>query len=183
MKKVIEGIPNPCFEGFQMERPVKEKKETAWTTRKTKITINIFMAITFILSYTLVEGMMMFHIFIGTICSLLFIAHVWVNKNWLTGVMKARKAGNMPAKTRRIYKVSMALIVVWSICIITGFPALGHYFWGIESLQVLGHIHDVTAGIGLILIIVHIFQHKGQIKSYLKRSKSADNSTQASLSQ
>jgi|GEM_PF-1158768 len=168
MKATLEGIQNTNFNEVQIKQAVEGKKEVGWETRKNRIIINIFMAIFVILSFTIIEGVVMLHIIIGSVCTLLFAAHVLINKKWMVNMTKSYVKGKLSSKIKRKYIVNLALIAVWSVCIVAGFPAIGYYFGGIEGMQFASRLHYVTSRWGLLLIIVHIFQHWGQIKSYFK---------------
>jgi len=63
------------------------------------------------------------------------------------------------------------LLIVWDICIVTGFLALGYFVGGMAEMAVFGRIHGVTARVGLGLTIIHIIQHLPQIKSYFSYFK------------
>jgi hypothetical protein len=64
--------------------------------------------------------------------------------------------------------VDWLLLIVWSIAIISGIPALLAYSGAIETAFDFGRIHGVFARLGGVFILVHIFQHAKQIRSYFK---------------
>ena len=154
------------------------------TIRTKRITVDILMTIFFVLSFdirwSMVSGnlienehALIFHIVVGSITAVLFFIHVWINRQWLVSVGKARKSGNLNRKTKWTYRIDMALIVVWGINILAGLAAMGYSIGGIEALHGLLSLHSITATLGLVLVIVHVIQHIRQIKSYFRRSKAA----------
>lgn len=138
--------------------------------RKIKIIIDILLLVFFILSATLIKEIVVFHIAVGSIFALLSVLHVIINRKWMISVTKSLGKGTLPGKTKRKYFLDLALIAVAFICILTGIPTIGHYFAGIENLQIFSNIHAASR-IMLILIIIHVIQHMGQIKSYFKRAR------------
>jgi hypothetical protein len=151
------------------------------TIRTKRIIVDILMTIFFILSFEirwsvlggLIEETLIFHIIVGSVTAILFFIHVWINRQWLTSVSKARKSGKLTKQTKRQYRVDIALIVVWSINILSGLIVMGYSLGGIEILHSFRGLHSITATLGLVLVIVHIVQHMKQIKSYFRRRKPA----------
>ena len=143
--------------------------------RTVRIAINILMLIFVVLSFVRWEGSdgFIFHAVVGTVCYLLFIIHVFINKKWLVTVTKSIKAGKAKAKLKRQYIIDVLLIAVWGASIITGFLAISYYLNDPENISTLGRLHGVTSRIGVVLIIIHIFQHMRQIRSYFKIKKAA----------
>ena len=61
----------------------------------------------------------------------------------------------------------MLLLVIWGIAIVTAFFAIGYFSAGIEGMYAFSSLHGVTSRVGLVLVIVHAYQHLPQIKSYV----------------
>ena len=131
-------------------------------SRRTKIIVDLCMTIFLALSFVRWEGDPTFHLVVGTACALFFVAHVVIHWKWLTSVTKSCVAGKMKPSLRGKYVVDLLLLVVWSLSIITGALAIG--------ASAFAGVHGLTARLGLVLLVVHIVQHRGQIKSYCKRT-------------
>lgn len=138
-------------------------------SKKVKIIINILLTISLILSFTINTGV--FHIVIGIIFTLLFIAHALLNRKWLVSVTKSLGKGKLTAKTLRMYWVDLALIVLASVCVISGIPMIGEALGGAKGLEVFRQIHHATSRFTLFLTIAHVFQHRGNIGLYFKKRK------------
>ena len=141
--------------------------------RKTKITVDIFMALFVILSFVRWEGEtgFIFHALVGTIFTLLVVLHLYLNKKWLVSVTESIKTKKANVKIKQLYIVDMILIVVWGTAIITGFLAIPSFLYGMEFFRVFSRLHAVSSRLGAILILVHIFRHYRQIRSYLGLKK------------
>ena len=137
------------------------------SSRNTKIVIDILMTIFLILSFVRWEGSATFHIIVGTACALFFSIHVCIHRKWLKAVTESFLAGKVNKKIKGKYIIDVLLLAVWAIAIITGFLAIGPYIAGIER-SVFGRLHGVSARVGLLLIIVHIVQHRSNIIAYVK---------------
>jgi len=135
--------------------------------------MTIFFILSFATYYAMDDAIIPFHAVVGSICAVLFVIHVWINRQWLVSVGKNRKTGKVTKKTAWVYRIDIALIIVWGICILSAIPAVIYYVGGVESLLLFRNIHSITSTIGLILVIVHVIQHMRQIKSYFRRRKPA----------
>ena len=149
------------------------------SSRNAKITVDIFMTIFLILSFVRWSGDsgFLFHAIVGSVFTLLVALHLWLNRKWIVSVTKSMIARKVNQKTKRLYIVDMILILVWGVAIITGFLAIPAFVNGIESFYVFGRIHAVSSRIGAVVILVHIYQHLGHIRSYTglkKKPKSGE---------
>ena len=151
------------------------------SNRRAKIAVDVLMTIFVIMSFVRWDGSggLIFHAVVGTVFALLAAVHLHLNRKWLVSVTKSMMARATNKKIKRLYAVNMALIVLWSIAIITGFLAIPAFIQGAEA-DIFGRIHGVSSRIGGVVIFVHIYQHWGQIRSYLglkgnQRAKSGDN--------
>jgi len=146
------------------------------TIRAKRITVDILMTICFILSFDIrwpvIGGDLIFHIVVGSATAVLFFIHVWINRQWLISVGKSRKVGKLNKKTQWQYRVDMALIVVWSINILTGLVTMGYAIAGADVSNGFRSLHSLTATVGLVLVVVHVVQHVRTIKSYFRSKKS-----------
>ena len=137
-------------------------------SRTTKIIVDILMTIFLILSFIRwKDSNFAFHAIVGTACCVFFSMHVLIHRKWIKTVTKSFLRRKLNKALRGKYVINMLLFVVWGIAIITGFLAIGYFSAGIESMAVFGRLHAVTSRIGLVLVIIHIYQHLPQIKSYL----------------
>jgi len=142
-----------------------------WKSRRTKIVVDICMTIFLILSFVRWEGDPAFHLIVGTVCTLFFGVHVWIHRKWLQTMTKSYLAKKANPKLIGKYRIDVLLLAVWGTCIITGFLAIGSFVGGIEWMFIFSRIHGASARLGLLLTIIHIIQHRGQIMSYLKLKK------------
>jgi len=145
-----------------------------WSSRRAKIIVDIAMTIFLILSFIRWNNSdPAFHLIVGTACTLFFAAHIFIHRKWLVSVTKSYLANKINSTLAGKYKVNVLLLAVWGTCIITGFLALGSLLGGIEWMFLFSRIHGVTARIGLLLTVIHIFQHRNQILSYLSKKNGA----------
>jgi len=138
-------------------------------SRRTKIIIDIFMAVLLILSFIKWHGSggAIYHIVVGTLCAFFFALHIFIHSKWIKATTKSCFTGKLSKTLRAKYIVDILLLVIWSISIITGFIAIFPFFSEADDGFGWGQLHGITARIGLILVIVHAVQHIPQIKSYL----------------
>ena len=143
-------------------------------SRNTKIIVDIFMTIFLILSFVRWSGAygFIFHAIVGTACALFFTLHVCIHWKWIKAVTKSFFAGTLKEAIKWKYIINMLLLAIWGIALATGFLAIGYFSAGIESMAVFSRLHAVTSRIGLGLVVVHIYQHLPQIKSYIGIKKS-----------
>jgi len=138
------------------------------SSRKTKIIVDILMTIFMILSFVRWEDSnFAFHAIVGTACTLFFTLHICIHWKWLKAVTKSFIGGKLGKALAGKYVVDVLLIIAWGVSIITGFIAVGYFVFNVESMAVFGGIHGTSANIGLVLVIIHVFQHIPQIKSYM----------------
>lgn len=137
-----------------------------------KITIDILMALFAVLSFSGWDDMEIIHYVVGSICYLLFAVHFYLNRQWMASVKKAWKTGKLTKPVKWQYSVSWSLKIVWLISFVTGIIAMMAHIGKIEALIRIfsgdSGIHVISSWIGFILILVHIFQHQRQIRSYFK---------------
>jgi len=111
--------------------------------------------------------------FVGGMAAVLSIAHICVNRRWLSSVMRARKAGKLNTKTKWKCRVDLLLVLFWSVCMLSGvligFPGILYALAGLEDLFLFFITHLLSAVLSLLLVIVHVVQHIGQIQAYFKK--------------
>jgi hypothetical protein len=141
-------------------------------TKTLKIIIDVLLLVLLILSlFSSRDGHVIRHIIEGTLLTVLAVLHVFINRKWLTSVGKKIISGKTKGNVRLQYGIDVLLIAVWGFSIITGFLAMGFSVWGIESYFGFIRMHGVSARLGILLIIVHIIQHRKHIVSYFKSFK------------
>jgi len=142
-----------------------------WNSKRTKIVVDICMAIFLVFSFVRWEGDPTFHLIVGTICTLFFATHIFIHRKWLKAVTKSYRSKQINPALIGKYRIDILLLAVWGICIGTGFLALGAFIGGIEWMFLFSRIHGLSARLALILTLIHIIQHRTQIMSYLKLKK------------
>ena len=147
--------------------------------RKNKIIVDILMTIFVVLSFVRWEDEsgFIFHAIVGSVFALLAAAHLCLNRKWIASVTKSIIANKANKKIKQLYIADMILMVIWGTAVITGFLAIPSFVNDIESFYVFGRIHAVSSRIGAGVILIHIFQHTGQIRSYMglkKKPKSGE---------
>ena len=140
-----------------------------WSSRATKIIVDIFMTLFLILSFIRWDGNsgLVFHAIVGTACALFFAIHICIHRKWLKAVTKSFLDGKMNQTLKWKYVIDVLLLLVWGIAIATGFLAIGYFLGGIEVMYTFSRLHAVSARIGLALVLIHFIQHIPQIKSYI----------------
>ena len=137
-------------------------------SRNTKIIVDIFMTIFLILSFIRWEDSnFAFHAIVGTACALFFTLHICIHWKWIKAVTKSVFDGKLNQTLKCKYIINMLLLVIWGIAIATGLLAIGYFSAGIEGMAVFGGLHALTSRVGLGLVVIHVFQHLPQIKSYI----------------
>ena len=136
--------------------------------RTSKIVVDIFMTVFMILSFVRWEDSnFLFHAIVGTVCALCFALHILIHWKWLKAVTKSFLEGKLSKSLSWKYLIDMLLLVFWSIAIATGFIAIGYFSFEIKNMAVFSGIHGITSRIGLVLVLIHVWQHIPQIKSYM----------------
>ena len=144
-----------------------------FSNRNAKITVDILMAIFVILSFVRWDGHngFIFHAIVGTVFALLALVHVFLNRKWIISVTSSIFAKKASKKVKQLFTVDVALVVAWDITIITGFLAIPWFINDNPTFYVFARIHAVSSRIGAALILVHIYQHMGHIRSYIGMKK------------
>jgi len=146
-----------------------------WNNRATKIIIDILMTIFLVLSFVRWEGSnFAFHAIVGTGCALFFSLHVLIHRKWLVAVTRTFLNGKLNKILKWKYVINVLLLVVWGIAIATGFLAIGYFSFEINGMAGFSRLHAATSRIGLMLVVIHVFQHLPQIKSYFGLNKRKD---------
>jgi len=151
--------------------------KTKGSRKATKVIVDLCMTIFLALSFIRWEDSnFIFHAIVGTACALFFTIHVCIHLKWIKAVTKSFFEGTISKALRGKYLINMLLLAVWGIAITTGFFAVGYFAFEMESMIGFSRLHAFTSRVGLVVVIIHIFQHIPQIKSYLgikKKSRGA----------
>lgn len=139
-----------------------------------RIIIDLLLLLSLIFSIRSWDSNLTAHITVGIVFAFLLAVHVFLNRKWLISITKTLKARKLNKKIKFQYGINLLLIFVWSIAILSGFPAIGYSMWEKGYLFIFSRIHGVSVRVGCLLIITHVFQHRKQIGSYIKRKKSKD---------
>jgi len=152
--------------------------KTATKSRRTKIIVDILMAIFLALSFVRWDNSNFpFHAIVGTACTVVFIVHICIHWKWLKAVTKSFLDKKMKNSLKGKYVINILLLIVWGLAISSGFLAVGYFSFGIAEMAGFARLHGVTSRMGLILVAIHVFQHIPQIKSYLGMKKSPAHRT------
>ena len=138
-------------------------------SKKAKIIVNICMTVFLILSFIRWDGTggAVYHFSVGTMCTIFFGIHVFIHRKWIVAVTKSCFQGKLKKSLRAKYIIDILLLVFWGIAIITGFVAIPPFFDSLDAMSGMGRIHGIASRVGLVLVIIHIFHHIPQIKSYI----------------
>ena len=117
------------------------------------------------------SGGFIFHAIVGTAFTVLIFIHLYLNRKWISTVAKKIAAKTANDKNKQLFAVDAVLAVAWGTAIFTGFLAIPSYLYGTDTFYVFGRLHGVSSRIGAAVILVHIYQHRGQIRSYMKLKK------------
>jgi len=138
--------------------------------RKLKIIVDILMFL--LLVFLLIPPSRIgvpFHIIGGIIFTSLVVTHICLNIKMFVSLVNASKTKKLNDKMKKQYVIDWLLVIVWSIAILSGFVAIGFAVGEMENLFIFSRIHNIAARLGFLFIIVHLFQHRKQIRSYIKR--------------
>lgn len=140
--------------------------------RSGRVITNILMLVFMIFSFLRWNGDPTFHVVVGIACGLFFFIHFYMNRKWLRSVAKAFSAGKLRGSTKVRFMTNIALLVIWSVAIISGLIALEVYAGKLRTsdVRVFSRIHAISTRAGGLFVAVHVYQHIGAMKIYFKRS-------------
>ena len=138
--------------------------------RKTKIFVNILLFLSVIIGLIPTEIMPVYtHYFFGLLFAVLFLIHIFLNRKWCVTMTKALISGKPNQKAKRQYCTDLLLLILWILVILSGFSAMGYAMGYGNEFIIYKHAHVVFSRIGSLVILIHLYQHKGQIRSYFKK--------------
>ena len=137
---------------------------------KTKVIIDILIFAILIIELVPTEIIPVYaHYLLGLLFPVLLLIHIYLNRKWCITITKALISGKPNQKTKRQYRMDLLLLVLWTLVILSGFPAMGYAMGQGDEFVIYKHIHVILARIGSLVILIHLYQHKGQIRSYFKK--------------
>ena len=112
------------------------------------------------------------HAVSGLIFAYLAVQHLQFNRRWFAFIGNFFREGAKNSRLKWQFYISLLTSVFWSMAILTGFLSILTLSSAVNSEQAaFVHIHGVLTRLGCVLVIVHLFQHRKQIGSYLKRKQ------------
>lgn len=148
----------------------QEKRKNSST--KTKLYLDIFLLIGFILVNIPQSTGIPFHEWASVIFIVPLVAHILLDWKWVVSVTK-RMFGRLPGEVRANHIIDLVIFIMMVLALFTGFlvseaalPALGinvvvDPFWG--------GMHDLTANLTMLLIGVHLAMHWKWIKTNVSK--------------
>ena len=139
--------------------------------RKTKIFVDILLLLSMIIVFIPTKIIpISTHYFFGLLFAVLVLIHVFLNRKWCVTMTKALISGKPNKKAKRQYFIDLLLLILCVLIILSGFLAMGCAMGhGIEFF-IYKHAHVVISRIGSLVILIHLYQHKEQIRFYLKKN-------------
>ena len=136
--------------------------------KKIQITIDVLLFLALILAFFSLDTFpITAHVILGLLFTALFIIHFRLNIKWFQAAAKAVKAKSANKKVKRRYHMNLLMLVIWSLVALAG---ILHLFTGATVSHAL-FIHIRLALLGTILIIIHLVQHRSQIRVYFANRK------------
>ena len=137
---------------------------------KTKIIIDILIFAILIIELVPTEIIPFYvHYVLGLIFTVFILIHIFLNRKWCVSITKALISGKPNQKAKRQYRTDLLLLLLWILITISGFSAMGYTMGAGEEFAIFKYIHVVFSRIFSLIILVHLYQHKGQIRSYFKK--------------
>ncbi len=140
--------------------------------RKIKIIVDILMFC--ILIYEMIPVSIVpvsAHCIGGVLFAALYIIHILLNGKWCVSVMKTFFKKKINPVVKRLYFTDWLLLIIWSIVTLSGSLAMDYSMEKVEGLIIFRHIHYAFAIVGCVITVIHIYQHRKQISSYMKKKK------------
>jgi len=144
---------------------------------KTKIIIDLLIFVILIIELIPTKIISFYvHYVLGLIFTVFILIHIFLNRKWCITITKALISGKPNQKAKRQYRTDLLLLLLWILITISGFSAMGYTMGAGEEFAIFKHIHVIFSRISVLVILIHLYQHKGQIRSYFKkRSKTASH--------
>ena len=144
---------------------------------KTKIIVDILIFVILIIELIPTKIIPFYvHYVLGLIFTVFILVHIFLNRKWCITITKALISGKPNQKAKRQYRTDLLLLILWILITISGFSAMGYTMGAGEEFAIFKHIHVIFSRISVLVILIHLYQHKGQIRSYFKKSsKTASN--------
>ena len=111
------------------------------------------------------------HIAVSIAFVILLCVHLAVNGRGWFDAGKNFFRGEKYKWVRGRYVVDWLLMIIWGVVLVSGIPAIFYKLGDDGYFLLTKAFHSGFSTLGIVLIIVHVFQHKKQIKAYLSKQK------------
>jgi hypothetical protein len=135
-----------------------------------KMVLDLLMLIILLLMYSKMSISMTFHEIGGLAVCGLFLIHMGVNSNWISGVTKKLFSKNIPTKTKIGYVVNVLFLLSIALIAISGIMISKIVFKSISSPDMIWkQIHYFSSAVSLILLGVHVGLHREFIATMVRK--------------
>jgi len=128
-------------------------------TKSAKILIDICLILLLLLLF-LTEDFISIHTFLGYALIPVIIMHLLLNGKWLAASTRKLFNGKLTWKSRYMYGLFVGLAIAFSVCIGSGIALL------YSSISFICELHEISAYICVVLVILHVQVHWKYIKSF-----------------
>ena len=145
--------------------------------KRKKLLIDILMLCTFLISFVSGKALSssdvmiwwIVHIALSIVFIVLVAMHLCINgRGWFDAGIDLFRGEKYKAVRGR-YIVDWLLLIIFAVVSLSGFPAIGNKL-DVANMRLLTKaLHSGFSNLGIILIIIHIIQHKKQIASYFSK--------------
>lgn len=144
--------------------------------KRKKLLVDILMLLTFLISFVsgkVLSGWdavvwLIVHIAFSVVFIILVTIHLCINgRGWFDAGNNLFRGEKYKAVRGR-YIIDWLSLIAWVVVSLSGFLAIG-YKLSEDALLLTKVLHSGFSTVGLIIIIVHIYQHKNQITSYFSK--------------
>ena len=159
-----------------------EKKNPAFSNKSNRLIVDFSILFTFVLLIiTGIHGTAA-HIALGILIIPLCVAHLLLNKKWITNTISNLSKGKLIKKTKYLLTVNTCLTIIFTVIIVTGvaLSCLGiasgnimnafHHFGKGNPPSTYALLHSLMSKIGILFIFLHIKAHWKYIISSFKRA-------------
>ena len=151
---------------------------------KTKIIIDILLFLSVVIGLIPTEIIPVYaHYLLGLLFPVIFLIHIYLNRKWCLTMTKAFISGKPNQKIKRQYRTDLLLLILWVLVTLSGFPAMGYAMGQGDEFIIYKHAHVALAIIAGLFTIVHLQQHKGQIRSYFKKMSNKTTSNHKDMTE
>lgn len=136
-------------------------------TRKIRIVIDICMAALLLLLLNSAVTGVLLHEILGVAITVLFIAHLIVNRKWIAGITRSFK--DVKTKVRAAYIFDAVIALSTALSVISGMLISKFLFSELAAKTGLWYeIHVVASYLAFFLILLHAALHAGWIRGTMQ---------------